>query len=69
MSVVALGHAEPWGQAGYLALPRAGKPIDLLDGALLVTPAPASDHQHHQQYARRLANPAPSPTRSSSIRR
>jgi Uma2 family endonuclease len=53
MTAAALDHPEPWTEAEYLALPETNQRIELLDGTLLVTPAPVSDHQ---QWARRLAN-------------
>jgi Uma2 family endonuclease len=53
MTAVAINHAGPWTEADYHALPETRERIELLDGSLLVTPAPSSDHQ---QVARRLAN-------------
>ena len=53
MTAVAIEHAGPWTEADYHALPETRERIELLDGSLLVTPAPSSDHQ---QVARRLAN-------------
>ena len=53
MTVAALEHPEPWTEAEYLALPESKQRVELLDGTLLVTPAPGIGHQ---QWARRLAN-------------
>ena len=53
MTAAALDHPEPWTEAEYLALPETNQRIELLDGTLLVTPAPGIGHQ---QWARRLAN-------------
>lgn len=40
-----LGHAGPWTEDDYLALPDDGLRIELLDGALLVNPPPSGPHQ------------------------
>ena len=36
---------EPWDEERYLALPASRRRIELLDGALLMSPNPASPHQ------------------------
>jgi len=46
------GHAGPWTEQDYLALPDSRSRIELLDGALLVSPAPAGPHQ---RMARRIS--------------
>jgi Uma2 family endonuclease len=53
MRAAALDHPGPWTEEEFLALPDRGQRHELLDGSLLVTPAPSSEHQ---QVARRLAN-------------
>jgi Uma2 family endonuclease len=43
-------HLEPWTEDEYFALPETVWPrIELLDGALLMTPAPRTDHQRCQR--------------------
>jgi len=55
MSVPTLdGHAQAWTEEEFLALPETVWPrLELLDGALLVSPAP---HKAHQRFSRALAN-------------
>lgn len=57
-------HIGPWTEADYLGLPETPDRIELLDGSLIVSPAPS---KRHQTVSRRLANAVESAVAASGL--
>lgn len=53
MTAAPLEHVGPWNEEDYFELGQTTDRIELLDGSLIVSPAPSGPHQ---QVARRLTN-------------
>ncbi|MGI5244195.1 Uma2 family endonuclease [Dactylosporangium sp. CA-139066] len=60
MSAAMLEHPEPWNEEDYLALGETAQRIELLDGSLIVSPAPSGRHQRLSFFLCAVFEPAAS---------